>query len=76
MSTTEAVKPSHLSPYKSGSPSSITKDVESTNIQATCYNKFTNSLSHIGVLSQLLQQQFNSSGSNIVLNDINNSLDT
>ena len=34
IATTKAVKPSHLSPYKSGSPSSITKDLNSTNIQA------------------------------------------
>ena len=34
MATAEVVKPSHLSPYKSGSPSTITEDLESTNIQA------------------------------------------
>ena len=34
MATTEAIKPSHLSPYKSSSPSSITKDLKSTNIKA------------------------------------------
>ena len=34
IATTKAFKPSHLSPYKFGSPSSITKDLDSTNIQA------------------------------------------
>ena len=59
MTTTKEVKPSHLSPYKSGSPSSIAKDLDSTNIQAkivhdstypvTCYITVNKYLTYIGV---------------------------
>ena len=53
MATTEAVKPSYLSPYKSGSPSSITKDLKSTNIQAKSVHDSTYK-PHVTTSSQIV----------------------
>jgi hypothetical protein len=65
MATTETVTLSYLSPYKPGSPSSTTKDLESLptynqdhtwyNIHVTCYIKFTSCSIYIGVQKKILQ---------------------
>ena len=73
MATTEMITLSYLSPYKPGSPSSTTKDLDSSptynqdytwfNIHATYYIKFTITSPYIRVQLKLLQTKFKWSSS-------------
>jgi hypothetical protein len=71
MAITEAGTLSYLSPYKLGSPSSITKNLESTNIQAkivhdSTYKLYVTSSSHTSEFNIVITNQVHCSGSNTV----------